>query len=752
MAEQRTIFEAEVVGEVQKIYFRDEGNLYTVAGVDTETGRVTVIGHFPQLLLGQRYTFCGQWTLHPKYGQQFKAQSCQEILPTSREGIKAYLASGLIPGVGEKTAARLVDHFGEETLDIIAQYPQRLLEVPGIGEKTAAKITAAVEANRELERVMVFLQAHGISPNLALKIYRQYGDESLEVVRENPYRLTEDIFGVGFATADRIARQLGVFLHDPFRLQAGLSYVLSEACYQQGHTYLPEEKLLEGALKLLNTPDIEEPIEGEEVTAALDALVGKGELIREGKGIYLPSLFQAETRLADRLAKLARLRYEIDESKVREAVAGVERDLDLTLAPQQIQVLFQALQKGLLIVTGGPGTGKSTIVSGIIQVLQAVEPRARVLLAAPTGRAAKRLSELTGLEAKTIHRLLGFRWEEGRWEFTLGEEKPLEGELLVVDEFSMVDLALAYHLFQAVPAGMRVVLVGDVDQLPSVGPGHVLRDIIAAGTIPTVRLTHIFRQAGASQIVLNAHRINRGQMIETRGQQGDFLFLSQEEPERALAAIRRLVRRALESLPLEEVQVISPMHNHILGVENLNRVLQEELNPPAPGKKEYQVGKTTFRVGDKVMAIKNNYDKGVFNGNMGRITDILLARETEDLAEDTLLVEFDGETVAYRRSELDELTLAYAVTVHKAQGSEFAFCLFPLSTQHWYMLQRNLFYTAVTRGKKMVVLIGSRRALRRAIRNNTVQQRYTRLKERLQALGGEGKTEPGDWDDLGQHW
>ncbi|MGB4314550.1 MAG: helix-hairpin-helix domain-containing protein, partial [bacterium] len=377
MAEQRTIFEAEVVGEVQKIYFRDEGNLYTVAGVDTETGRVTVIGHFPQLLPGQRYTFCGQWTLHPKYGQQFKAQSCQEILPTSREGIKAYLASGLIPGVGEKTAARLVDHFGEETLDIIAQYPQRLLEVPGIGEKTAAKITAAVEANRELERVMVFLQAHGISPNLALKIYRQYGDESLEVVRENPYRLTEDIFGVGFATADRIARQLGVFLHDPFRLQAGLSYVLSEACYQQGHTYLPEEKLLEGALKLLNTPDIEEPIEGEEVTAALDALVGKGELIREGKGIYLPSLFQAETRLADRLAKLARLRYEIDESKVREAVAGVERDLDLTLAPQQIQVLFQALQKGLLIVTGGPGTGKSTIVSGIIQVLQAVEPRAR---------------------------------------------------------------------------------------------------------------------------------------------------------------------------------------------------------------------------------------------------------------------------------------------------------------------------------------------------------------------------------------
>jgi len=740
MAEQRSLLEAEVVGEVQKIYFRNEETLYTVAGVDTDTGRVTVIGHFPQLLPGQRYSFSGQWTLHPRYGQQFKAQFCQEILPTTTEGIKAYLASGLIPGVGEKLAARLVEHFGEETLDIIANQPQRLQEVPGIGEKTAAKITAAVEANRELERIMVFLQAHGISPHLALKIYRHYGDEALQVVRENPYRLTEDIFGVGFVTADRIARQLGVFLHDPFRLQAGLRYVLGEACYQQGHTYLPEEMLLEGALKLLNTPDIEEPIEKEELTAALDALVGAGELIREEQGIYLPPLHQAETRLADRLARLARLRYEIDENKVRAAVAEVERELGLTLAPQQTEVLFQALEKGLLVVTGGPGTGKSTIVSGIIRVLQALDQEARVHLAAPTGRAAKRLSELTGLEAKTIHRLLGFRWEEGRWEFALGEEKPLEGELLVVDEFSMVDLPLADHLFRAVPAGMRVVLVGDVDQLPSVGPGHVLRDLIAAGTIPTIRLTHIFRQAGASQIVLNAHRINRGQMIETRGEEGDFLYLPQEEPEKALEWIRRLVRRALESLPLEEVQVISPMHNHILGVENLNRVLQEELNPPAPGKKEYQVGKTTYRLGDKVMAIKNNYDKGVFNGNLGRITDILLARETEELTEDTLLVEFDGETVAYGRSELDELTLAYAVTVHKAQGSEFAFCLFPLSTQHWYMLQRNLFYTAVTRGKKMVVLVGSKRALRRAIHNNSVQQRYTRLRERLQVLAGEGKT------------
>jgi exodeoxyribonuclease V alpha subunit len=743
MEKQRTLFEAEVTGEVQKIYFRNEETLYTVAGVDTETGRVTVLGYFPQLLPGQRYSFSGRWALHPKYGQQFKAQNCQEILPTTREGIKAYLGSGLIPGVGEKMASRLVDHFGEETLDIIASQPERLQEVPGIGEKTAAKITAAVEANRELERVMVFLQAHGITSNLALKIYRHYGDEALKVVRENPYRLTGEIFGVGFATADRIARQLGMFLHDPFRLQAGLRHVLTEACYQQGHTYLPEEKLLEAALKLLNTPDIEEPIGEDELTTALDSLVGDGEFIREDGGIYLSALFRSERSLADRLSRLARFRYEIDENKVREAAEEVEKGLDLTLAPQQIQVLFQALQNCLLVVTGGPGTGKSTIVSGIIQALLALDPKARVLLAAPTGRAAKRLSELTGLEAKTIHRLLGFRWEEGRWEFSLGEEKPLEGDLLVVDEFSMVDLPLANHLFQAVPAGMRVVLVGDVDQLPSVGPGHVLRDIIAAGTIPTVRLTHIFRQAGASQIVTNAHRINQGQMIETGGEQGDFFFLPQEEPEMALVGIRRLLRRALETLPLEEVQVISPMHNYLLGVENLNRVLQEELNPPAPGKKEYQAGKTTFRLGDKVMAVKNNYDKGVFNGNLGRITDILLARETEELKEDTLLVEFDGETVAYGRSELDELTLAYAVTVHKAQGSEFAFCLFPLSTQHWYMLQRNLFYTAVTRGKKMVVLIGSKRALRRAIHNNSVQHRYTRLKERLQALAGEGETDPG---------
>ncbi|NLJ33396.1 MAG: ATP-dependent RecD-like DNA helicase [Firmicutes bacterium] len=728
----------EVSGEVQRIYFRNEATLYTIAGVDAKEGRLTVLGYFPQLLPGQRYSFVGRWTVHPKYGEQFRAQSCQEILPTTKEGIRAYLGGGLIPGVGEKLAARLVEHFGEATLDIIGQEPERLTEVPGIGKKIAAKIRAAVEENRELERVMVFLQGHGITPNLSLKIYRQYGDQALDVVRENPYSLTEDIFGVGFATADRIARHMGVFLHDPFRLQAGLRHVLTNACYQKGHCYLPEKELLLAAVKLLNSPDIEEPIEEEEVMAALDTLLGEGEFLREDGRIYLPALFNSEIGLAGRLRQLAQRKYDIDEAKVQWAIGEVEKELDFTLAPQQIEVIYQSLQNGVLVVTGGPGTGKSTIVAGIIHALLSLDGEAEILLAAPTGRAAKRLSELTGMEAKTIHRLLGFRWEEGRGEFSVGLANPLEGQLLVVDEFSMVDLPLAHHLFQAVPAGMRVVLVGDVDQLPSVGPGRVLHDIITAETIPTVRLGHIFRQAEASRIVTNAHRINRGQMIDSSRNQGDFLFLPQEEPEAALEGIRLIIRRILQSLPLEEVQVISPMHNHILGVENLNRVLQAELNPPGPTKREYQVGKTTFRQGDKVMAVKNNYDKGVFNGNLGLITNILLAREVEELKEDTLTVEFDGELVCYGRSELDELTLAYAVTVHKSQGSEFDFCLFPLSTQHWYMLQRNLFYTAVTRGKKMVVLIGSKRALRRAIRNDSIQHRYTYLGERLKGQVEDG--------------
>ncbi|MGI6574379.1 MAG: ATP-dependent RecD-like DNA helicase [bacterium] len=723
----------ELVGEVQKIYFRNEATLYTVAGITTESGRVTVLGYFPVLKRGKRYCFTGEWTVHPKYGEQFKASTLKEILPTTKEGIKAYLGGGLIPGIGEKMAARLVDHFGEETLTIIATDPERLQEVPGIGKKTAEKIGAAAEANRELEQVMVFLQSHGISANLAMKIYRQYGANTLNVVQENPYRLTEDIFGIGFATADRIARHLGVFSHDPFRLQSGVRHVLTEACYQEGHCYLPEEQLLKAALQLVNCPDIEEPIDGEELLAALDILVEKGELLRDGDSIYLRSLLIAEMGVAQRLQQLAGATYDLDLQELYTAVDAVEAELGLTLAPQQREVVLKALQNGLLVVTGGPGTGKSTIVSGIIRTLQLINQQAAILLAAPTGRAAKRLSELTGLEAKTLHRLLGFKWQEGRGEFSINEEKPLEGDLLVVDEFSMVDLPLANQLFRSLPTGMRVVLVGDVDQLPSVGPGYVLRDLIDSQTIPTVRLTHIFRQAGTSNIVTNAHRINHGQMIEAK-KEGDFIFLPIEDPEQAVIAIRQIVRRALQSLDLEEVQVIAPMHNYQLGVENLNRVLQEEINPPGHGKKEYQVGHTVYRVGDKVMVVKNNYDKGVFNGNLGCIVDILLAGEHEELQGDTLLVEIDGEMVTYSRAELDELSLAYAITVHKSQGSEFAFCLVPLSTQHWYMLQRNLFYTAVTRGKKMVVLVGSRRALARAIRNNTVQRRYTRLKDRLQHM------------------
>lgn len=723
--------EIMVTGEVRSIIFRDAGSGFTVAAVVCEQGEIRVTGYLATVRPGAAYIFYGDWVSHPKYGRQFSAGALEEVVPTEEEGIVGYLASGLIPGVGEKLARRLVDHFGLETLQVISEEPSRLTEVSGIGKKLAGKIKRAVNENKEVERLMVFLRHHRVSTSLALKIHRQYGREAIGRLKENPYCLTEDIFGVGFLTADRLAQKLGLRRHARERLMAAALYALRQAAGRGGHCFLPAEELVQETLKLVNAPDEDEPVEADEVEAALgDLLQHSGEIIEDNGNWWLPYLYRGEAGVARELVRLLRDERPVAAEKLTEAVKKAEMTLGLKFAPSQEQAIRQAVQRGVTVITGGPGTGKSTIVSGLLRVLAELEPGLRIALAAPTGRAAQRLTDLTGSEASTIHRLLGYTLAEGEPAFTYNRENQLRVDLLVVDEFSMVDVVLAYQLLQAVPTAGRVVLVGDKDQLPSVGPGSVLRDIIASERVPTVRLTQIFRQAEESLITVNAHRINQGLNLKLQTP-SDFYFIKLEDAEDTARQVVDLATKLAGTFGLENIQVLTPMHKYITGVQNLNKELQERLNPPGSGKREYPVRDSCFRVGDKVMAIRNNYEKGIFNGNQGRVVDIILSQEDEDVDEDTILVDFDGLLVSYTRSELDEIMLAYAATVHKAQGSEFSCCIVVLSTQHWYMLQRNLLYTAVTRGKEHVLIVGSRRAVWRAINNNKVQDRYTTLASRL---------------------
>jgi exodeoxyribonuclease V alpha subunit len=726
--------EATLTGEVKSIIFRNAASGYTVAALKCKEGEARVTGYLATVREGGRYVFYGDWVHHPKYGQQFAADSLEEIVPAEEEGIIGYLASGLIPGVGERLARRLVEHFGTDTLKVISEEPSRLTEVPGVGKKLASKIARSVNEHKDVERLMVFLRRHRVSTNLALKIHRRYGREAIARLKDNPYVLTEDIFGVGFLTADRLAQELGLRRHAPERLAAAALYVLRQAASRSGHCFLPEAELVSETLKLVNAPGEDEPVEEEEVKAALFTLAQRStEVVKEGDRYWLPYLYQAERGVARELKRLLKAARQVPEERLKEAMRKAEGALGISFAPAQELAIRQGVLQGVTVLTGGPGTGKSTIVSGLICVLRELEPGLRIFLAAPTGRAAQRLADLTGCEASTIHRLLGYTLADGEPVFTYNRENQLKADLLIVDEFSMVDVLLAYQLFQAVPTACRLVLVGDKDQLPSVGSGNVLRDIIASELVPTVRLTQVFRQAEQSLITVNAHRINQGQSLVLKPV-ADFYFLRSEDPEATVQSVLDLAERMVATFGLENVQVLSPMHKYTTGVQNLNHLLQERLNPPGPGKKEYPFRDGLFRTGDKVMAVRNNYDKGVFNGNQGRVVDVILMHEDEDVEEDTLLIDFDGLLVPYGRSELDDLTLAYAATVHKAQGSEFSCCIFVLSTQHWYMLQRNLLYTGVTRGKELVLLVGSRRALARAIANNEVQERYTALAERLRGL------------------
>jgi exodeoxyribonuclease V alpha subunit len=686
--------------------------------------------------VGESLRLRGRWTSHPKYGRQFEVHSYTTVLPATTQGIQRYLGSGLIKGIGPVMAERMVAHFGVDIMHIIEDEPGRLIEVDGLGPKRTAMITAAWAEQKAIKEVMVFLQEVGVSTSLAVRIYKKYGDEAISVVRDEPYRLAADVWGIGFKTADTIAAAVGIARDSPERIKAGLAFTLSEAA-DDGHCYLPAPNLVADAAKILEVP-------AELITPCLDELGAAEAVIRETvpttglagpsaaaqvPAVYLPPFFMAERSLASALLRLLATRADrlaafgtVDWDK---ALAWLRGRTGAPLAPEQEEAVRLALTSRVAVLTGGPGCGKSFTVRSVVALARA--KGARVVLAAPTGRAAKRLAELTGHEAATIHRLLQLR---PGGEPSFDATSPLDADLVVVDETSMVDLILANKLVKAVPPGAHLLLVGDVDQLPSVGAGEVLRDLLGAGTLPVVRLTKIFRQAQQSGIVVNAHRINAGQSPGTAGF-ADFFWFSCEEPEEVAALVTDIVARRIPArfgLAPRDVQVLCPMHRGPAGAGNLNLALQEALTPFRDGQPERRYGGRVFRVGDKVTQLRNNYEKGaagVFNGTVGVVTGISL----EDHAL-TVLTDED-EQVDYGFDELDELAHAYAVTIHRSQGSEYPAVVIPLTMGSWMMLQRNLLYTGVTRAKKLVVLAGSRRALAAAVRNKGSGRRHTALAHRL---------------------
>ena len=698
---------------VERITYQNPENGYSVLKVKVKgyNDLVTLVGNLLEVPVGSVLLCRGEWKVDKRYGSQFVAATWEETMPATVYGIEKYLGSGLVKGIGPRFARAIVQRFGTETIDIIETEIERLYEVPNIGRKRVAKIRESWEKQKDIKNVMLFLQGYGVSTAYAAKIYREYGKESIDKVRENPYRLADDIWGIGFKTADGIAAKMGYGKEDPRRCRSGILYTLGQLS-DEGHVYAGEEQLVKTAGQLLEAGE----------TAIRDTLAGMlqaEDLILDKDAIYLPPFYHAECGTSRRLRDLAqstgRSLFDglFDPSSLT-AETGIEYD------EVQLAAIRQAVTSKVMVLTGGPGTGKTTTTQGIIAALK--KAGLRVLLAAPTGRAAKRMSEATGMEAKTIHRLLEYNPQDG---YKRNDENPLEGDALIVDECSMIDILLMNNLLKAVPVGMRLVFVGDIDQLPSVGAGNVLRDIIDSQRIPVVRLVRIFRQAQKSRIVMNAHTINQGRFPDTsNGRDTDFFFMREDDPERAAETIVRLVKerlpRAYRESP-DRIQVLTPMQRGVVGAANLNLLLQQALNPSGPSLNR---GGYTYRQGDRVMQQRNNYAKDVFNGDLGYIREV----DTEGR---TLKVDFDGKWVEYDVTELDELTLAYATTIHKAQGSEYPIVVMPVLMTHFVMLQRNLIYTGITRAKKICVLLGAAKALAYAVRNVSVLKRNTRLKERL---------------------
>jgi exodeoxyribonuclease V alpha subunit len=719
-------------GIVERITYYNEGTLFLVARLRCDDEALnTVIGNLPRVGVGERLCLEGDWTEHPEYGRQFKVTAYELMAPQSVKGVLRYLSSGQIGGIGPVTAEKIVKAFGAQALTVLESEPGRLLEIEGIGEKRAAKIAASVRERREIMRIMSFLQEYGVSPGYAARIYRKYGEETSSVVRNNPYRLAEDVFGIGFRTSDKIALEMGLAPDSPHRIRAAILYCLKQA-QEAGHTFLPLTELavaVTGAL-VLEDGDINPPGGCAAVMEKqLDRLAAENRIVLElhdgSTAVYLAPQYYAERYVAEKLLKLAAQSFPESLQQAALTDAGVK------LSDGQRQAVRSALDSGVLVITGGPGTGKTTTIRTLLKTF--AELGLEVLLAAPTGRAAKRIHEATGREAKTIHRLLEYtRGEDGEMRFQRDEARPLRAHALIVDEVSMVDINLFYALLKSIPGGCRLVLVGDADQLPSVGPGNVLRELIASAVLPVVRLSLAFRFSDRSAIVTSAHLVNSGKLPPLSSGDGEFRFIHSDEPEKTVEQIlslcsQRLPRERGKS-PQGDIQVLSPMRRTVLGVENLNRHLQQRLNPPAPHKPEVKAGGACFRLGDKVMQIRNNYQKEVFNGDIGIITHI----NREDGEVTVRYPDINGpRDVTYELPELEELVPAFAVSVHKSQGSEYPVVILPVVTQHYLLLQRNLLYTAITRAKELVVLIGTRKALAIAVRNNKMETRHTRLAARL---------------------